>query len=292
MMNVSDAFQWPGGGELVLELTLDKGGRPSELREVVDALHRFRWTAAVAEGIAEYAAWLVRNKTPADEKLNTFDQWVRGLPEISTSSTNWSPDDIARYFDASGTERILVALVGLINQFPLSGPGLTGFGLQVELMAAVHENPTKFLVRVIGSLSALAIAAGIWGCVALESQHGIQACQANAAAMYGHQYDLLMNQAKIEGQVTPRIADALTQVTKASFAAHSACSQVLPGLKISLGRIEVSVDWPRPRPQQEGVSDEPSSAPQATPERPAETSGARGASTSRSARGLSRPRVG
>jgi hypothetical protein len=73
-MDVSEAFSWPGGGDLVVELSVEKG-RPATLSEVVEAFERFRWTASVAEAIVGYGAWTIK-RDPNEARFVNFQTWL------------------------------------------------------------------------------------------------------------------------------------------------------------------------------------------------------------------------
>jgi hypothetical protein len=251
-MDVGEAFSWPGGGELIVELSVEKG-RPAALSEVVEALERFRWTASVAEAIASYGAWTVERNSKV-QRFAEFDAWLSQLPDPQALPATWSDldallnptvqDPFAPYFDAAAIHRVLVKLVGLPTQ---SGAGLPGSmndpALWLQLLAAAYENPTRSWIRVTGPLLALGVAAGIWGAVAYAKETKAHDCREQARSIYDRQLDLIKQQARLQGNMSG-LDQPLRDVTKATFAASTACTLELPNIRFVVGGVEVSLSRP------------------------------------------------
>jgi hypothetical protein len=266
VIEARDAFRWPGGAELLIEVALDKG-RPAEFGEVIEAFQQLRWTATVAEALANYGAWLARSKSP-EAKFSEFHKWVMNLPDASLLPASVdalfmgqaelerildpSPADptysrVMQYFDAPEITRKLVALVGTPTQLDRSLIGPMDLSLSLQLLAVVYENPTRSWISVKGSLIALGVGASLWGAVALSKELNAHDCREQARATFQYQSEMIMKQARLQGKMTPELLKALDQVTKATFAATAACEPQLPDMKLTLyksGKVEVSLSHP------------------------------------------------
>jgi hypothetical protein len=248
-MQLSDAFRWPGGPELIVDLTLDRGGRHADLREIVDVFQKMRWTAAVAEMLALYASWLMdRNSNYKGIDFVTFDSWIQSLPDPRTAEPTFYIDaetyetsepmlegpTFDSYFDRKTIYDRLVLLVGPINNIGTYSIIPPEYRLLLQLYYVIHENPTKARMVIAGSLLSVALAAAVIGGVAYSMETHSDTCRAQVSEMYTRQLEIVMKQAKLQGNTSPELSRNIEKVVKGSTAAINGCQFVFPHLKISI----------------------------------------------------------
>lgn len=226
-MEISDAFRWPGGSELFLEVTIDRRGRPAEVGELLTVLQKLQWAAAIAEAMAQYCA-KVRDAEIDDDAA--FKVWLKSLPDIKGA-----PDGSASEFDAYFDDN---AILGKLNNIvgTVSAPKRPGieFRLRIELVEIFHENPTRGRFVVRGCLLSLGFYAAMHEGVHFYQESHAQDCRAQISSMYQEQLKTLMSQVRVEGKVDPALKAAIEETVKVSLLGVKACTHEYGDIKIEL----------------------------------------------------------
>jgi hypothetical protein len=229
-MDVSEAFRWPGGSKLLLEVTIDRKGRPAEIGELVTVLQNLQWTAAIAEAMARYCIHTRDNRIAAHED---FKPWLADLPDVIRTPVfdDGSAPEFDAYFDVNAILQRLNQIAG-----PVSGPKRSNieFRLLIELVEIFHENPTRGRFLVGGCLLSLAFFAAIHEGVHFYQESHAHDCRAQIAAMSQEQLKTLMSQVRLEGKVDPQLKTAIEESVKGSAAAVAACTREFGDIKIEL----------------------------------------------------------
>jgi len=229
-MDVSDAFKWPSGSELLLEVTIDRRGRPAEVGELITVLQKLQWAAAIAEAMAHYCV-KVRDAELDDE--TEFKVWLKSLLDLSESQVpdDGSASEFDAYFDTN-------AILGKLNKIAgtVSAPKRSGIELRlrIELVEIFHENPTRGWFVVRGSLLSLGFFAAIHEGVHFYQESQAHECRAQIISLYQEQLKTLMGQARLEGKVDPHLKAAIEEAVKGALGAVNGCSHEYGDIKIEL----------------------------------------------------------
>ncbi|WP_024516310.1 hypothetical protein [Bradyrhizobium sp. Tv2a-2] len=229
-MDVSNAFQWPGGSELFLEVTLDRRGRPAEVGELLAVFQKLQWTAAVAEAMAEYC---VKERDGEISPDAHFKVWLKSLPDVKVALVpeDGSASEFDAYFDVNAILDELNAIAGTVSAPKRSR---IEFRLRIELVEIFHENPTRGRFVVGGCLLSLGFYAALHEGVYFYQESHAHDCRAQVASMYQEQLKTLMSQVRLEGKVDPQLKTAIEEAVKGSVASVAACSHEYGDIKIEL----------------------------------------------------------
>jgi hypothetical protein len=229
-VDVSDAFRWPGGSHLFLEVTIDRRGRPAEVGELLTVLQKLQWAAAIAEAMAHYC---VDERDGEIDPDNNLKLWIQSLPNVVRAPVpdDGSASEFDAYFDVNA---ILAKLSGIAGSVSEPKRSSVEFRLRIELVELFHENPTRGRFVVGGCLLSLGFFAAMHEGVQFYQESHVHDCRAQIIAMSQEQLKTLMSQVRFEGKVDAHLKTAIEESVKGSAAAVAACTREYGDIKIEL----------------------------------------------------------
>jgi hypothetical protein len=129
------------------------------------------------------------------------------------------------------------------RQFEFQSAGPMDFPLWIELIGAVHENPSRFWLMVVGSGMTTAVAGAIWSGMEWKKQSTAQECRSQYLEVYRHQQELIVKQARLMGTVTPQLVQMSEQLAKTTTVAMTGCEPEISDFVLKVHPSDATVEF-------------------------------------------------
>jgi hypothetical protein len=137
----------------------------------------------------------------------------------------------------------VVELIGSPRQFEFQSAGPMDFPLWIELIGAVHENPSRFWLMVVGSGMTTAVA----GAIGREWSGRTKGLRKNAVVSIsksiGNRQELIVKQARLMGTVTPQLVQMSEQLAKTTTVAMTGCEPEISDFVLKVHPSDATVEF-------------------------------------------------
>ncbi|AWN42537.1 hypothetical protein [Methylobacterium durans] len=196
---LTSLFRVPDGRVIGIEISVDLGGKPVGLDELLGCLVRLRQARAHVAAVGEFGRWIEDPGALSGRARHSAEELARALDDPD-------PVDRSRALDQFAHD------LGLFLPFTSEHR----LGARFEFVGGYRENPTglRFIAR--GTAYALVLLVTVLGTVQVQKEYGAEACRAQSGEITRRQLALLEAAARRQGRWTPEMVESHKVIVRAS----------------------------------------------------------------------------